>query len=239
MPGQVPQPAAPARPGRLRTLIPLAVAAVAVLFAFVSLIVAAQAMSVANDAKDAVAGGTATTAPDSGGGERTEPVPRESPSEEAPPPIDPTSSDPPELNEQTNYDVETERDSIVLTADANESMSLDVDEPQAYSGSRGGDLILNADYNGQRYLTLGEGVKASADGAPGMTPKDCYDRILKAPMQSEGKVPARQGAVICLLTSFAAAQTTGDKWRLARVEITGLRSDGAVTVEVTAWNIPR
>lgn len=238
-PAGVPPQPPPARPGRLRTLVPLVVAAVAVLFAFVSLVVAARAMSVANDAKDAVAGGAATTAPDSGGAEATEPAPRETPSEAAPPPIDPTSSDPPELNEQTNYEVETEKESLTLTATGNSDMSLDVDEPRAYSGSQGADLILNADYNGQRYFILGEGVAASSDGAPAMTPKECVDVIRKAPLPSEARVPARQGNVICLFTSFAAAQNSGDDWRVARVTITGERSDGKVTVEVTAWNIPR
>jgi hypothetical protein len=238
-PGQVPKPpAAPARPGRLRGIVPLAVAAVAVLFALASLVVAARALSVANDAKDALAGGTATTAPANGGGEVTEPAPRESQSE-APPPVDPNSSDPPELNEQTNYEVDTEKESLTLLATTNSDMALDVDEPRAYPGGQGGDLILNADYNGQRYFLLGDGVSGSSEGAPAMSPKECVEVIRKAPLPGEARVPAKQGDVICLFTSFAAAQNSGDEWRVARVTITGQRSDGAVTVEVTAWNIPR
>jgi hypothetical protein len=215
------------------------VAAVAVLFALASLVVAARAMSVANDAKDALAGGTATTAPANGGGEVTEPAPRESESEQAPPPVDPNSSDPPELNEQTNYDVETEKEPLTLTAADNNDMSLDVDEPRAYPGNQGGDLVLNADFNGQRYFTLGESVQGSGEGEAAMTPNECYNKIRVAPLPAEARVPARQGRVICLLTSFNAAQTSGDRWRLARVHVTGERADGAVTVEVTAWNIPR
>lgn len=99
-------------------------------------------------------------------------------------------------------------------------------------------LSLAEDFRGNQFLDIAGGTQA-AWGERGMTPQDCSDRIRRAPLGGEREVPIRQGAVLCVLTSFADAQVRGDEWRLARVEITGIGADGAVTVEVAAWNIPR
>lgn len=238
--GPVPPRVTPGGGGGWKGLLPIVISAVAVFIALVSLGVAVSAVGRANDAKNAVATGA--------GGVEPAPDTRTStraagdappPTTEAPPIVDPTSSEPPELNERTDYDVKYEKENLILLATTDSAMSLDVDEPRAQAPSQDADLSLHADYNAQRYFTMGDGVQASADGAEGMSPIDCHEKIRTAPLPQEARVPPRQGVVLCVLTSFAAAQSRGDQWRLARIEITGVRSDNAVVVELTAWNIPR
>lgn len=76
-------------------------------------------------------------------------------------------------------------------------------------------------------------------GAPGMTPQDCADKIRTAPIGLGAEIPVRQGLVLCITTSFQAARSRGDLQRMVLLEITGVGADKSVTVQVTAWDIPR
>jgi hypothetical protein len=50
--------------------------------------------------------------------------------------------------------------------------------------------------------------------------------------------PVHKGIAICLTTDYAAAKARGDRWRMVLVEVVGIDNDGAVTVQLTAWDIP-
>src|SRR5262249_59933437 len=114
------------------------------------------------------------------------------------------------------------------------------EEPRANVAGQGHDLALTvSSKGGVPYFTLGEGVEGSEQGAPGMTPQDCAEKIRIAPISSNAWIPARQGSVLCLTTSFAAAQAQGDVRHMVLMEITAVAADDAVTVQLTGWNIPR
>jgi hypothetical protein len=72
-----------------------------------------------------------------------------------------------------------------------------------------------------------------------MTPQDCADKIRRAPVADNGRIPARQGLDVCVITSFAAAQQRGDLRRMVLMEVSGVAADGSVTLQLSAWTIPR
>jgi hypothetical protein len=240
-------PAAPVPARRSRgAVLAMGVSALALLVAVVSLVVAWRAVDQAGDAKQfALAGGDTAAAPTSGAA----PAPAPAATTQAPPteaaqtsdPVNPapTGTGEPPLDERTVYAPKYEGQSLTLKADrCNEAMAADLDEPRANTGT-GVDIVLNGGCTTRPiYFSLGGGVAASQSGSPGMTPRDCAERIRTAPL-GESTIPVRQGVVICLTTSFAEAVERGDDQRLVLVEVTGVAADGAVTIKATAWNIPR
>ncbi|MDG4830324.1 hypothetical protein O7627_13550 [Solwaraspora sp. WMMD1047] len=148
------------------------------------------------------------------------------------------SGQPPRLDERTVYNIKYEDQTLTLKATETESMELDLDEPRANVRDEA-DIRLEVEYGtAQRYLELVEDVQGSEGAGPGSTPYDCAEKIRTAPLGSS-RVPVKQGVVICVMTSFSAAQKRGDPQRMVRLEVTGVGADQAVTVKVSAWDIPR
>lgn len=241
-------PAPPAKPPRSRgAVFATGVAVLALLVAAVSLVVAWRAIDQADDARQfALAGGGVAVAPATG-------APTPPPTTAAPPTTapaatepatvtDPTSTgEPPPLDARTVYTPKYERQVLTLrVAGCNDSMYIDLDEPRANVGSNDNDLTYYNRCAGEAsVLRLGDGVEASDTGSPQMTPHDCAERIRTAPLGSEASVPVRKGVVLCVTTSLATARSKGDSQRMVRLEITGVADDRTVTLQSTAWDIPR
>lgn len=248
-PGMYPVSPAAAEPGhRPRgALLVFGVAALALLIAVVSLVVAWRALDQARDAKQIAlaAGGREPSgrASQAQGPVPTVSVPAEPPTAAAPTEasIDsaPSGTGAPSLDEHTVYTPKYERQALTLKAACSYEMYADLDEPRANVSNAGYDIALNGFcVNEPGYLSLGSGVEGSTSAEPGLTPHDCAERIRTAPLGS-ARIPARKGTAACLTTSFAEAQEKGDTQRLVFLEITGVAEDGAVTIRATAWDIPR
>nr|MDT0656467.1 hypothetical protein [Micromonospora sp. DSM 115978] len=222
-------------------IVPLALALsmMALLIAFGSAVFAWRAIDQAEDAKEIALAGRSGE-PQPGWQEPTNPVDTtESVDSRAGSLGGPTvSGEPPRLDERTVYNVKYEDQTLTLKATETESMGADLDEPRANVRDEA-DVRLEVEYGtAQRYLELTEGVQGSEGVGPGSTPYDCAEKIRTAPLGSS-RVPVKQGVVICVMTSFSAAQKRGDPQRMVRLEVTGVGADQAVTVKVSAWDIPR
>jgi hypothetical protein len=241
-------PPAPAPARRQRgAALALGVAVLALLVAVVSLVVAWRAVDQAGDAKQfALAGGTGEVA-DPAARVPTAPVttgappPTEAPVDAVTSAPDPSASgEPAPLDERTAYTPRYEKQILTLKAGCNDNMYIDLDEPRANVEYSDYDLGFTRRCQGEAsVLTFGDGVEGSESGNPQMTPHDCAERIRTAPVGTEAKVPVRKGVVLCVTTSLGKAREKGDSQRMVRLEITGAAEDGTVTLQSTAWNIPR
>jgi hypothetical protein len=240
----------PLPPGRrpVGPLVAVVVAVVAVLVSVVSMLVAWRALDQASDARDiaVAAGGGASTGPGTTAGAPGSGAPAATSNEASPADpgattgTDPSSTgEPPPLNENTVYTVKYESQPLIfrLTSSCT-SMGADLDDPRVNVSSGDVELEGACSSTGPPVLTLGDGAQGSQSGAAGMTPQDCYERIRYDPIAGDAKVPVRKGTVVCVMTSRQAAITQGIPQRMVRLQITGVGSDGAVTIEATAWNIP-
>jgi hypothetical protein len=249
------QPVGPAPvaagPGR-RRFLPVLVSVGAVIIALAALVVAWRAFDRANDARDiALAGGRQPTAQQPAGtatvdnsaagnssGNTTSGNTTSGNSATTATPVDPNATGAPPLDQRTVFKVKYDKQTLTLKTQNSSSMEVDLDEPRA-NVQDGADITLHMNYsNNTPYFTLGQGAEGSEAGAPGMTPQDCADKIRRAPVGENVQIPVRQGNVLCIATSFAAAQAKGDVRRMVLLEVTGVATDGAVTVQLSAWDIP-
>jgi hypothetical protein len=244
-PSTNPGAASPRRPtGRLQRLL---VGASAVL-AVAAFVLAATATVIAVRTADRVEALATPTADD----DDSRPLPGDAPTVEVfptperseptrppdvVPPADPTAQ--PTLDAQTQYRSHYPQQPLTLrTSGNNSSMSADLDEPRA-DVTAGADITLRAGFsNASGNLVLGRDVRGSLVPEPGLTPHDCSEQIRIAPLGAEAQVPVRQGVVLCLWTSRAAAIQAGIPQLVVLLEITGVAADGAVTLRLDAWQIP-
>ncbi|WP_123601152.1 hypothetical protein [Micromonospora sp. Llam0] len=152
--------------------------------------------------------------------------------------VDPTAQ--PTLDAQTQYTVHYPQQTLTLRLSGNnQSMHADLDEPLADAPSAVADITLRGGYsNAPANLVLGRDVRGSQVVESGLTPHDCSEQIRIAPLGAEAQVPVRQGVVLCLWTSRAAAINSGIAQLVVKLEITGVSADGAVSLRMDAWKIP-
>jgi hypothetical protein len=126
---------------------------------------------------------------------------------------------------------------LVLTARCGSVMYADIDEPRGNVEPAGADLRLRRGCaDGQpSVLELGDDVDGSVSATPGMTPPDCLEMIRTAPV-GDATIEVHKGVSLCLTTSAAAALSRGENWRVALLVVTAVAVDGAVSLDVTAWN---
>jgi hypothetical protein len=214
----------------------------ALLVAVGALAVAWRSLDQAQDARDIALAGRAQATPEPPPAQPTGPADNGATPEPPPttnPPVDPTGTgEPPPLNPRTVFKIKYEKQSLTLKAQGNGYMYADLDEPRANVDSNGYDLAVSNGIQTPEFR-LGNEVQGSEAGAPGMTPQDCADRIRTAPVGQAADIPVRQGLVLCVMTSFQAARSRGDLQRMVLLEITGVGADKSVTVQATAWDIPR
>jgi hypothetical protein len=176
------------------------------------------------------------------------------PTEAPPPPADPTSADgpvaptadptdpnatgEPRLDERTTYEVKYQREPLTVSSECNYSMYIDADGPRADVPSTGWDVAFNGGCGvaDPPTLRVGEGVAGTVAGSRLSTAADCAEKIRQAPIGSDVSVPARQGVVLCVNTSYSAARERGDQWRIARLEVISAE-DGKARIEAYAWNV--
>ncbi|MFV2106203.1 hypothetical protein [Micromonospora sp. LOL_015] len=154
------------------------------------------------------------------------------------PSVDPTAQPP--LDAQTQYVVHYSQQTLTLRLSGNNrSMHADLDEPLADAPAAVADITLRGGYsNAPANLVLGQDVRGSQVAESGLTPHDCSEQIRIAPLGAEAQVPVRQGVVLCLWTSRAAAINSGIAQLVVKLEITGVSADGAVSLRMDAWKIP-
>jgi hypothetical protein len=230
-------PADPAARHRWRTVALVAVTVFAVTGAIAAGSGAWVAAGRAGDAADqarraaeAAAGGATPTV-------GTDQQPTDAPTQPTVP-ADPNATTEPRLDERTTYEPKYQKETLTLSARCNYEMYADVDEPRADVENTGWDIAFTGGCGAAQppKIRLGERVAGSTAGSRDSTPADCVENIRQSPVGSEVRVPARQGAVICLNTSFAAARTRGDQWRIVRIEIISA-DDNTTRLEAYAWNI--
>jgi hypothetical protein len=226
----------------LLAIITLAASVIALLAAVSSTAVSLAALRQANAAKEAAA--------DSGGiadnrGTGNNPAPNQQATNPQPAANSPRPSltGPPLLDERTSYTVKYTKQSLTMSGSCSyssgTSMYVDLDEPRANVDDDGADFQFRSGCNSSEPAAffLGRNVNGGLVDNPNATPQECTDRIRRAPV-GDASIPVRQGAAICLTTSYSAARARGDLWRVVLIVVTGVPDQRTVTVEATAWNIP-
>ncbi|MFJ6198150.1 hypothetical protein [Micromonospora sp. NPDC092111] len=218
----------------------LAVAVLALLLAFGSTLFAWRAVDQAKDAKSiALRDRTPDAAPTAP--VTTVPGAAESPSDppSAPGDVSRSPGDAPLLTEQTVYEPKYEKQPLVLKSTCSYPMYADLDEPRAKTENADTEIRFNAGCgNEPASFRLLDGVEGSEAARPGMTPKECAEKIRSAPVGLNAPIPVRKGTAACVTTDYSAARARGEQWRMILVYVVGVANDGAATVEVSAWNIP-
>jgi hypothetical protein len=181
--------------------------------------------------------GRAAPAPGAEGsdGPAAEPGPADAAGKAAP--AAPDAVAPPALDGRTVFTAEYVMQPLVLTARCGSEMYADLDEPRGNVEYDGADLqfVRGCTATDPSVLGLGDDVDGSVAGTPTMTPQDCIEKIRIAPV-GDATIPVHKGVALCLTTSYAAAQARGESWRVVLLVVTAVADDGAVTLEVTAWN---
>ncbi|MFI7577085.1 hypothetical protein [Micromonospora sp. NPDC049497] len=222
-------------------LVALVAAVLALLLASGSALFAWRAVDQAKDAKSiALSGrpaGTPSQAPPSAATSAAESPVDSSPSSVQDVPRSPGEE--PELTEQTVYEPKYDKQTLILKARCGYSMYADLDEPRAKNEQDDADLRFIAGCGNQpTNFRLLDGVQGSEAARPGMTPKDCAEKIRSAPVGKDAAIPVRKDAAICVTTNYQEARARGDEWRMILLYVVGVANDGATTVEVYAWDIP-
>lgn len=241
-----PEPAAAEQPRRRSAGVLLAttVAVLALAVAVAAVLVAWRALGRAAEARDIATAAGTRAAPSPPPGATTGPT--LATATEAGPtattPVDPDSTpQEPVLTEQTRYEVAYANEPLTIEATGCQDMNVDLDAPQLRVSPEEFEINFNAAcYSQPAHLTFAENVRASrVEGAPELTPIECGKRVQTGVLGPNAQVPVRQGTVLCVRTSLAAATQSGIRQKMVVVKITGVAKDGTVTAEASAWNIPR
>jgi hypothetical protein len=219
--------------------------ALTLLLATSALLLSWRALDRANDARDialagrAPGGSSPAIAPTATGSDQPAATPEPTATISTATGIaDPSSTGAPPLDRRTVYKAKYEKQMLTLKPQGSYPMYADLDEPRANVADDHEIALFSATTSTPAHFKLGDEVAASEGGSPGMSPQDCGERIRTAPI-GRANIPVRQGAVVCLTTSYAQARSRGDYQRLVLFEVTAVANDSAVTVQITAWDIPR
>ncbi|HZM83612.1 MAG TPA: hypothetical protein VFC19_48465 [Candidatus Limnocylindrales bacterium] len=231
-----PKPSEPNKnPASLVTLITVAAAVLALCASITAVGVAWVALRQASETKETAG------QPGTGPGDKTPATrPAAKPDTTAP---KPSQTGPPVLDERTSYTIKYTKQSLTMSGaceySQGTSMYTDLDEPRVNVADSGSDFIFRAGCGptAPAVFLLGDNVNGGLVDNPNATPQECVDRIRRAPV-GDASIPVTQGVVICLTTSYSAARSRGDRWRVVLIVVTGVRDLRTVTVEATAWDIP-
>ncbi|MGC5660194.1 hypothetical protein ACN261_07260 [Micromonospora sp. WMMD723] len=226
-------------------LTALGVSVLALLLAFGSALFAWRAVDQAKDAKSFALGNRPATIappPNPSGAAPATSAPASNLPSELPSGIDDVPRSPgeaPVLTEQTVYEPKYQKQPMVLQAACGRAMYADLDEPRAKNDDDQAEISLSTSCSSnQPMLRLMDGVEGSEDARPGMTPKECADKIRSALVGRDAPIPVRKGTALCITTSYQDARERRDQWRMILMQVVGVSNDGAATVELSAWNIP-
>lgn len=149
------------------------------------------------------------------------------------------------VNPAARYGIAYQSTNLQVQVQCNNMTYIDLDKPQVKVDSQVADLTMALDCASGAVAQFDppEAAAVVPDAtANQVTPNDCATRIRTGPVADGAKIPVRQGVVMCLLTSSAAADTLGITWKLVVLEVLGVVDEsGADTanVRVTAWDVPR
>jgi hypothetical protein len=243
-----PSPPTPRGAGSARGrhgLIPIAVAALALVVASASALVSWRAIDRANDARDiALArggqGGGAATSDPSAGPSTAGPASTEPSQGLASEPADPEATGSvPVLNEQTKYEIRYAKQPLQIQAACNMTVNLDLDEPRVQVDDSIAELLYMRPCSSQpATLTLTGGAQGSEVDSPDSTPAECVDKIRTSPIGIGVALPIRRGRVFCIMTSLNTARERADTWKIVVLETSAVGEDGTVGLDASAWNIP-
>ncbi|WP_341720332.1 hypothetical protein QQG74_11815 [Micromonospora sp. FIMYZ51] len=229
-----------AAPGHRIALVALAVAALALLLAFGTTLVAWRALDQARDAKAIAL--NEQRPPEPSPPPATIPAPGddvESPSMSADVPL--PSGEAPVLNEQTEYKPKYAKQPLVFKASCSTSgvMYADLDEPRALNDRAGAEIQFRQSCGTEptTFLLMND-VDGSEAATPGMEPKECAEKIRSELIPKGDPIPVRKNATLCLTTDYQAARDRGEPWRIILLQVVGMAIDGTTSVEVSAWDIP-
>ena len=144
---------------------------------------------------------------------------------------------PPAFTPQTVFDIAYQDKEMRVQVTCSQRL-IDLDLPQVDAEVNAGDLDARKCEPAPRFVLSG-GSKAAEAESLSTTPFDCFERINLRPIKQDVRIPARQGLVLCVLTSKGDAEARGDLARMALVQITGVATDDTITMRVTAYKVPR
>jgi hypothetical protein len=120
---------------------------------------------------------------------------------------------------------------------------VDLDEPRVGADFNKADIRLDVSFRVDvpyfQVTSEADDHAAAEAGSPTLTPEDCADLIRTGPLPDDAQVPAQRGTVLCIATSPTSAAAQGINQRIAVLHVTALGDDGRVTIEVSAWEVPR
>lgn len=234
------------------------VAIVALVFAVISLGVGLVALSKAVDAQNTAqsAAGNADTGPVDVGG-----VPQESPStESAQQPGTGTGSDTdlatdpavnssgspaplgePKITKETDYPLAYAPESLTVHLVGCDASAVDLDVPSVGVGEDKQELRVGNECGSNQVVALSipQTVDAARAPAPTVGAFDCAELIRTARLPNNSQVQAAKGVVLCIKTNYVQSANENETWKMVVVEVTNIAADGAVSLRVKAWNLPR
>ncbi|GIF12082.1 hypothetical protein [Actinoplanes teichomyceticus] len=230
--------------GRGRSGWTAVLAGLALLLAAVAVVLSWHANSVAGDAAARADKLAARAAPPSGPAVT---VPPPDPVQSTTAPVDPgqpsesAEGSPPPLGPETQFDQFYIETALEIPGPCNGAVYIDLDKPRVQVDPAIAELSYHnpCTAGNTPYLTLQPGVEGTSYDSEAVKPSDCVTRIAVRPLAKEGRLPAVQGDVYCLLTSDSDAQRIGIPRKMVVVSVTGLGKADALALQATAWNIPR
>lgn len=230
----------PSSRGRIG-LLALGVATVALLVALAAVAAAVTALRRAEEAQRQAQAVAGSAEPD---------APPPAPPGDAPAPADPSpteagdpivSGEEQPLNPEAAFKLKYDKETLTLRVGCTSSLYIDLDDPRVGVSQNNADLIFRAKCDNEAAtLKLGTDVAgATVDDGGAPSPGDCAKRIQVARIGPGIDIPVQPGVVLCMSTSEAAARAQGLTQKLVVVQVKAVGRDGTVTVEATAWDVPR
>jgi hypothetical protein len=145
----------------------------------------------------------------------------------------------PSLNAQTRYTVNYTKKRMRISAECNNTVYIDLDEPRVQAPSDAAELSLDTGCStATPKLTIyGNGVQGSETESDSVTPAECNNQIQLSPLPRTG-LPIRQGQVYCIMTSLEDARASAISWKMVVLSVTSVAEDRTVALEASAWDIP-
>jgi hypothetical protein len=166
-----------------------------------------------------------------------------------PPPVEPATGSPPSeaptppdvLNPQAVYSPVFAGDVLNPQVTGDSDAYIDLDEPRVGADFNRADIVISLPFSGPvPTIQLMERDQAAAEaGNPAVTPEDCAELIRTGPLPQEATVPAQRGTILCITTSPTQAAAQGINQRMVVLRVTALGDDGRMSLEVSAWEVPR
>lgn len=151
-----------------------------------------------------------------------------------------TSASEPPLNPQSVFEADYEKRTLSIQAPDGccDERYIDLDAPRVDAKDNADIFIDTVGPAAVPNMHFSEGVVA-AIGESAMTPNQCVEQIQYSALAVTKGYALRKGDAYCIQTSRAAANSLGDRQRMVVVTVTGVSADRLVTLQATAYSVPR